>query len=137
MTKERIILAFVAIITGLIITITLFTFYQQRKDQSLVSQTQPTITANDNKPTLVIDSPENESVTDKKTITLKGASLPKALIVIVSPTDDFIISADENGNFSKDIPLLADENLIAITAYTESGASETKELVVTQNSEEF
>ena len=86
---------------------------------------------------LLVESPEEDAITTVKTITIKGKSQPGALIIITTNTDDFALNADTEGLFTKDVVLTANENLITITAYTENGTSETKEIAVTFTEEEF
>lgn len=138
MARERIVLALIAIVAGLLLTSSIFYFYrQQQADKEMVKTPSPTVTAVNGKTLLEIESPENELVTDVKTIEIKGKSQPNALIVLTTNTEDFVFSADANGMFTKEITLSANENLITITAYTESGTSETKEFNVTYTQEEF
>lgn len=138
MKKERIILAFVAICTGLIVASSLFYFYQQKTTPLKTPQeASPAASLTPGKPTLEIESPENESITDRKTTEIKGKSQPKAFIVITTNTDDFTLSASDDGSFNQKIALSDDENLITITAYTENGPSETKDLAITYTQEEF
>lgn len=138
MTKERVILAFVAIIAGLIVASSLFYFYQQKKKPTDTAQTPtPTVSTSNGKPVLEIESPENEMVTAEKSAEIKGASLPGALIILTTNREDFAFTADEEGKFEQKITLSDNENLITVTSYPENGTSETKELTVTYNTEEF
>lgn len=137
MTKERIILAFVAVAAGLIVASSSFYFYQQKSVKNTPQQESPSqATPTKTSAILEIEAPENESITDEKTVELKGKSLPQSIIVLSTNTNDFVLSADENGAFSQKITLSEDENLIAATAYTDNG-SETKELTITYTTEEF
>lgn len=138
MTKERVILAFVAIVAGLIVTSSLFYFYQQKQKPTEPAQTPtPTVSASNGKPILTIESPEDEIVTADETVEVKGMSLASALIVITTNTEDFVLTADENGTFNQKITLSNNENFITVTGYPENGTSETKELIVTHSTEEF
>lgn len=138
MTKERMILAFIAIAAGLIVASSTFYFYQQKSNKtSTGEQPASTIPPSNGKVILEIESPENESITDEKTIELKGKSLPQSLLVLSTSNDNFVFTADKNGSFIKKIALSEDENFITVTAYPENGTSETKELIVTYTTEEF
>lgn len=138
MKKERIILACIAIFAGLIVASSLVYFYQQKGESTKTPQeATPAATISNEKPLLDIQSPENESVTDKKTAEVKGKSEAKALIVITTNTDDFTIVASEDGTFSQTVNLTSYENLITVTAYTDNGQSETKNLAITYNTEDF
>lgn len=137
MKKERIILAFVAIIAGAIVASSIFYFYQQKDTKTGTSGETPTITIANDKAILEIETPENESVTNEKTVDLKGKSIPKSIIVLTTNSEDFVLTADENGAFEKTIALADDDNIFSVTAYTDKGKSETKEITVTKNDEEF
>lgn len=138
MTKERIILALVAIIAGLILASSIFYFYQKKGSSVAIPESvSPTSSVPNEKAILEIESPEHESVTDRKTIEVKGKTQAGALIVLATNTEEFVFEASEDGSFNKTIKLSQDENIITVSAYPENGASETKELVVTYTTEEF
>lgn len=137
MTKERIILAIVAIIAGLIVASSMFYFYQGKKPPSSPAESPTPSVFQNGKSTLIIESPENESITDEKVIAVKGKSNPHALIVLTTDTKDFTLMSGEDGVFEQEITLSASENILTITAYPENGASETKEIIVTYTTEEF
>lgn len=139
MAKERIILAFIAIASGLIVASSIFYFYQQKStSQNLPTpEASPAASLPNTSPLLEIESPEDELVTDAKKIEIKGKTLAQSLIVLTTNNEDFVLTAEADGMFRKTISLDEDENLITITAYTESGTSETKELLIAKNQEEF
>lgn len=139
MTKERIILALIAIATGAIITSSIFYFYQQKRtttDSSSPSTAQLTPSQN-GKVLLELESPQHESVTDAKTTQIKGKTQANAIVVIATTSEDFVLTAAADGVFSKTIDLEEDENIITITAYPENGTTETKEIIVSYTTEEF
>ena len=138
MTKERIILAFVAIVAGLIVASSLFYFYRQKETPKL-GETQPTpeVSLPNGKVSIEIETPQEGAVAGDKNIEIKGRTLPNSIVVLTTSTDDFVITSDENGTFTKTITLVDDENIITATAYSDSGTSETKEIIVTYNTEEF
>ena len=137
MIKERIILAFVAIIAGLAIASSVFYFYQQNKSGEEPAAPSPSTSAPNGKTILEIETPEPFSVTDKKTIEVKGKTVPHALIVLTTNTEDFVLEARDDGSFAKQILLGENENVLTITSYPENETSKTKELIVTYTTEEF
>ena len=138
MKKERMILAFIAIFSGLLVASSIFYFYQQKTNSvKTPNVATPAATLTNGKPLLIIDSPENESITDKKTAEIKGKSEAKALIIITTNTEDFAISASTDGSFSQKVAIQDNENLITVTAYAENGVSETQNLNITYTLEEF
>ena len=137
MIKESIILAFVAIIAGLAIASYEFYFYQQNKSGEEPAAPSPSTSAPNGKTILEIETPEPFSVTDKKTIEVKGKTVPHALIVLTTNTEDFVLEARDDGSFAKQILLGENENVLTITSYPENETSKTKELIVTYTTEEF
>lgn len=139
MSKERTILAFIAIAAGLIIASSLFYFYQKSASNKTGNppSPSPTETLSNSKAMLEVDNPQHESITDQKTTDVKGKSQPGALIVVTTDAEDFVLQADNDGTFTRRVDLSEDENLLTITAYTDSGVSEVKEIAVTYTTEEF
>ena len=139
MAKERTILAFIAIVAGVILASSIFYFYQKKSVIKETAQPQiaPTSQVSNGKVTLDIESPQDELATDKKTIVVNGKTSASALVVLTTNTDDLILKANDDGTFSKTVTLADNENLISITAYTDTGTSDTKELIVTYTTEEF
>lgn len=139
MKKERLILAFVAIAAGLIVASSIFYFYQNKRAPSVFPNqpSQATPSATNGRPVLEVINPQDESITDSKTIEITGKSQPKALIVINANSNDYVVTAEDDGTFTQKIALADLENIISITAYTENGVSETKELTIIYSTEEF
>ena len=100
MTKERLILAFVAIIAGLLLASSIFYFYQQTGPNQMSKTPTPTAISMNGKMLLELESPENDSITSTKTATIKGKSQPGALIIITTNTDDFALNANTDGTFT-------------------------------------
>lgn len=65
---------------------------------------------------LLITSPENESISDSSTITLKGSAQAGALLVIQSETAEHV-EKSKGKTFSVDVDLLPGENIIRLTSY--------------------
>ena len=68
-------------------------------------------------------------------ITVSGKTIPKALVIIISPTDEKTIEADDKGGFETKIALEEGANEISVTAYSEDDQEEA-ELVTVYYSEE-
>jgi hypothetical protein len=65
---------------------------------------------------LEINMPENNSISDKKQVVIKGKAPKKSLMVIQSPIKD-IIFENENESFTIDFPLAYGANQISIFSY--------------------
>lgn len=137
MTKERIILAFVAIIAGLIVASSTFFFYNEKGPSSSPNDSPTPTEIPNGKTALSIESPQNESVTDKNTAQIKGKANPGSLIVITTDTEDFAFMTDEDGSFEEKVSLSKNENILTVSAYPENQMSETEEIIVTYTTEEF
>ncbi len=77
---------------------------------------------------LIILEPENESLVNKSPVTIKGATAPKATVILIGEEDELILQADENGNFETGLELTGGVNEIEIAAYDEQN-NETKQLL--------
>lgn len=80
-----------------------------------------------------IQSPDTGSITQDKTITIKGNAPKGSLIVFQSPIKDMIVTTDKD-TFSVDFPLAFGENLIHVTLYGKdmNGVGQEKELRIYQ-----
>ena len=79
---------------------------------------------------LTITSPEDESIINEEKIVLTGETTPSAIISIVYEEGEALGEADENGDFSFEIPLIGGTNEIVITAYSLEGGEAGKEITV-------
>ena len=65
---------------------------------------------------LTISQPEENTITDKKSITIKGKAANGSLLVMQSPVKILAVSL-ENNDYSEDFPLALGENVIQLTVY--------------------
>lgn len=84
---------------------------------------------------LLIVSPEDESLQTKEKIILSGTTEPDADIIIISQVGEMITQADETGKFEAEITLESGTNEISITAANEAGHEATKNLNLVYASE--
>lgn len=141
MNKEKVILSFVAVTVGLVVAGLAFYFYQQTK--VIPPENQKTVTiANPNpspkpKVILAVNEPSDETVSQTKVIKVSGKTDPSALIVILTDSDENVISPSKTGDFSTTITLNNMENSIQITAIAPNGDTNTVERTVTYSTESF
>ncbi len=140
MTKEKIILSFVAVLIGLLVASGAFYFYQQTKVIS--PEKEKTVNINPSptpKPSvlLTIDEPIDEKIYDTKVIKISGKTEPDALIVILAENNEEVLSPAKNGDFSTTITLGSGANLIQITAIGKNGDTNTIERTVSFSSDNF
>lgn len=141
MKAERLILSLVAIVIGLLVAGGAFYIYQMTK--TLPPQKTKAISINHPTPTpdsgnfLVVDSPKDNEVFSKKTITVSGKTLPQATVIISSETDDQVIKPAASGSFSATHTIGDDSNLISITAVFPNGEEQTILKTANFSAEEF
>lgn len=141
MSKEKVILSFVAIMVGLTVAGVGFYLYQttkvlpiEKQESSIVTKPSPTP-----KPTvtLVIDEPKDEAVVDKPVIKVSGKTDPDAMIVILTDTDEQVLNPTPTGDFSTTITIESGANIIEITAVGKNGDTNSIERTVTYSTESF
>ncbi len=141
MKKGKILLSFSIVLILLLIVVGGFYLYQSSK--KIKPSEIKTITIDEPSPTpvsglfLTIDSPQDESVVNDRTVKVSGKTLPGAKIVIITPTDEEGAVAAKDGTFSTDITLDQDENIIEINAISSNGESVKTKRVVSYSTENF
>jgi len=88
-------------------------------------------------PSLTITEPENETVSSKEKITVKGKTDPLATVVVIWEEGEDILVASDDGTFQTEIELAAGPNEIEISAYNEEGQVNKKILTVTYSTAKF
>lgn len=141
MSKEKIILSVVATFIGLLVAGSGFYLYQRTKVVSpeeikTAERTTPTPT-----PTssffLSAETPRDEEVVEKKVVSVSGKTAQGAVVTIVTPIDEKIITPDRNGNFTTTVTIDNGQNIITITAVSATGEEKTIKRTVTFSTEEF
>ncbi|MCD8485072.1 hypothetical protein LRY65_02065 [Candidatus Woesebacteria bacterium] len=131
MRKEIILAIIVGVIVGLAITFGIYTVRQQifrnqtpetiqesRLNEDNVAPT-PTPTT-----TLSIQQPEQDFLTSEDTVQVVGRALPNSYIVILASDEEYITTADQDGDFSQEVSLALGGNKLTIHAITSSGEKE-------------
>jgi hypothetical protein len=141
MKQERVILAFIAVLIGLLAAGLAFYFYQSTKTVSpsnttVVNPRSPSPTP---KPTiyLTLQSPNDEIVVDNKTLKINGKTNPGATIMIATASDQEVIQPTQMGDFSTTTTLDNGENLIKIFVVLPDGETESLQRTVTYSTEDF
>ena len=146
MKKEVLIAIIIGFGLGLVITFGIWSANkalkqstQQQSDQSsqIENQTTPTPTPTAEILSLNISSPQDNSIVDKDTLTIKGATLPRSVVVILFDKGEKILETDSDGQFSTDISLTGGENEITIKAYDKNGNDTEKKLTVVYSTAEI
>ncbi|MFZ5376771.1 MAG: hypothetical protein ACOZAN_03855 [Patescibacteria group bacterium] len=135
MRKEVVIAVLIGLIMGLVIT---FGVYQSRTATTEINPkpgiaiTEDSTASAANSQQLMISSPEDESVTTEKTISVTGTTLPQNFVVILVNNEPYITTSDDSGNFSVEVSLKQISNVIIVHAIQENGSTSTEERVVIQ-----
>lgn len=121
MKKEVLLAIGVGFGLGLVITFGIWTANKSLKQAKVVPTPTPLSTPLGASPSpvptsqLVVDTPEDESISAVASITVSGKSTPNAVISIIFEEDETIIEADDKGEFSTKINLIGGYNTIIIS----------------------
>ena len=141
MKAEKIIFSFVAVLFGLLVAFGAFYFYQSTRAISpnkirTISVANPTPTP-PSSVYLTVSSPADEAVVNSKTLTISGKVSPNAIVAILTPTDQQIVTPTKDGSYSVTTTISDDENIIEITAIGPNGDEQKIVRTVTFSTEEF
>jgi len=141
--KERLIIIFVAIVAGLFITSAGFFIYQSTKkiNDTPANNITVTITPTEGEnPTglyVKIQEPQDEILSNKRTLTIKGTTNPENIIVVSTNLEDIQIKPTSEGQFSSTIDIDACANEIRTRAIDPTGNSVEDVRTFTYSTEEF
>lgn len=136
MRKEILLAVFVGITLGLMIT---FGIYQNSENSKtgqnsdtdqLINNPTNTESAIIQDPQLVINSPEEELLTDDEELIVSGSGNPDSFVIILVNDVETISNTDESGNFSVKVELNPGGNLIEINSIDEDGQRVSKQRTV-------
>ncbi len=141
--KERILIIFIAIAIGLVITTLIYFLYQQTKtipqkapgktDLAAIGAPSPTISPG----YLIISSPTNDSLTDKRLVTVKGSTHPEDTLIISSNQEDQVAKPTPDGKFTVSITIDAGANVIVVRSVAPDGSEHKDSRIVTYSTDQF
>lgn len=146
--KERLVIVLIAVILGLLITTAGYFIYQSTQGMPSNNNT-PNISTTEteqNPPTptplpsglqLTIETPVNESISNKRTIDVKGKTNPNNTVIVSSNQEDVYATPTKDGSFSTSVTIDAGTNKIITRAVAPNGEEVTDTRVVTYSSEDF
>ena len=142
MKAERVILSFVAVIVGLIAAGGAFYLYQMTKvvpeDKNLTLMPKVSISPTPDKTNLLtVDTPKDEEVVNKKSVTISGKTKSDARVIITSEDNDEVVEPASNGNFSVTMSIPSGTTIIYITAIFPNGEEQTITRTITFSTEDF
>ncbi len=133
MRKEILVAIFVGVSLGLMITFGIYQNSERAKtgqntiaDQLINTQTS-TQAAELIDTQLVINSPEEDLLTNDAELIVAGSGNPDSFLVVLVNDEEHISSTDESGNFSVKVTLTEGGNLIEVVSLDEDGKSISKQ----------
>lgn len=141
--KERIIIIFVALIAGLFITSAGFFIYQSTK--SSAETDTPNDISQNTIPTpgtpdgifVKIDEPTDESITNNRTVEIKGTTNPENTVVVSTNLNDVTGKPEGDGKFAVEVDIAAGANIIVTRSVSPDGESAEDTRTITYSTEEF
>ncbi len=142
MKAEKIVLSFVAVLVGLIAAGGAFYLYQATKivsgeNNDPLEAINPSPAENNNDYLFIIDSPKDEEVFDKRSINIKGKTLPGTTIIASSDDIDEIVTPAENGNFTLTMSIPEGTSVLNFAAIFPDGNEKIIKKTVTFTTEDF
>jgi hypothetical protein len=131
MRKEILLAIIVGILVGLGLTFGLYLLRQQLGDNSTVDtieqsrQGDATLPTEENLGTLIIQQPAVDMYTQEQELRIVGRAVPMSYIVALVGPEEFITTADDDGDFSLTVKLVAGGNRVSIVATSPDGSQET------------
>jgi hypothetical protein len=139
--RERIIIVFIALAIGLLITTLLFFLYQQTKISPKKITQYGTTPAPQKDATpavpLTVDEPSDFAISDRRTIEVKGKTAAANTIIVSTNQEDVVTTPSGDGKFSISITIDSGTNKVVTRAIAPNGENSTDVRVVTYSTEEF
>lgn len=140
--KERAIIVFIAVLAGLILTTLGFLLYETTKKKAPIDVSKEKIT--ETKPTpervdlfVTIQSPQDETLTDKRSIVIKGKTNPGNTLIVSTNQELVAATPATDGSFSVTVTIDTGANNIVVRAINPQGEEVQDSTLITFNSEDF
>lgn len=140
MRKEIILAIIVGVVFGLAATFGLYTLrqsiFRNTTPEAIEASKQgqqatPTPSSNAR---LTITSPEQDFFVEEKTTQVVGRALPDSIIVVLANNNEFITTADRDGDFAVTVTLTEGGNKLTVIATTPDGSQDTAVLNIVSTS---
>lgn len=137
--RERIVIVFIAIAIGLLVTTLIFFLYQQTKTipQGTINTLGSPTKAPSQDVYLVVEAPVDEQISDRRSIQVKGKTDPDNTIIVSTNIEDEVVKPTSDGRFSVTITIDAGANVLVTRAIAPSGEETVDRRVITFSAEEF
>lgn len=145
MKAERVILSFIAILVGLFAAGVAFYLYQSTRSLpaqsaqpiSIAKPTSAVAPTPDTANYLTIDTPKDEEVFNKKSISVTGKTVAGATVIVSSEDGDQVAEPAANGSFNLTAAIPDGTSILRITAVLPTGEEIVENKVVTFTTENF
>lgn len=140
--RERIIIVFIAIAIGLLVTTLIFYLYQQTKtvpeETKIISKVEKSVSsAPQSNILLTVDTPLDESLSETRSVQVKGKTNPENTVIITTNQEDEIVNPSNDGAYSATVTISAGGNKIVVRSITPNGEETSLSRIVTFSTEEF
>lgn len=140
--RERILIVFIALALGLIITTLVYFLYQQTKTIPQKAPNASNLSQQKISPTvapgyLTISSPPENSITNKRLVQIKGTTHPEDTLIVSTNQEDTVAKPASDGKFSVSATIDAGANIIIVRTIAPSGEEYKATRVITFSTEEF
>ncbi|MCL4354380.1 hypothetical protein M1349_02805 [Patescibacteria group bacterium] len=140
--KERVVIIFIALVFGLLLTTVAFYLYQTTKviPRDEVKKTAQKNSANQtskSKVFLSIDEPTDEEIVGVRTIQVKGKTDAGNTVVVSSNLEDVVANPTSTGQFAVTIGIDAGANILTIRSISPNGDEASEDRMVTYSQEDF
>lgn len=141
MKKEQLILSFVATLFGLLVAGIAFYLFQTTKivpntSTNTISTASPTPTLPPSI-SLTLNQPKDEDVVNNKVLIVSGKTQSNAVIVVITDSDEDVITPSAKGDFSTTVNLDDGQNILEVISIAPNGESVTSKRTITYSQEEF
>lgn len=132
MKKESIIVGIFGLSLGLLVAWAIWNFKSAApKPQEISISPAPMVESAPTPPPpsafLTLDKPQDEETATESSILVAGRTKPGSTVVIAATLDDYVLTVDQNGSFTKEVDLEEGENLLTVTSYGPDDKEETVE----------
>lgn len=142
MKAEKVIISFIAVVVGILAAGVAFYLYQSTKTVDVPKTPQSPITkspapTSENSFFLTIDSPKDEDVIERKTITISGKTTEDATVIVSSQLNDIVITPSRTGAFTTTTAIEDGASKIEILAIAPNGEEKKEIRTITFSTENF
>lgn len=143
MKIEKLVLSFIALLSGLLVAGIAFYLYQSTK--VIPASTEVVLHSPSGKVTpsasssvlLTVDTPAHETVVENKTVIVSGKTAENATVIVSTDNTDEVVAPAANGNFSTSVTIGDGENIIEIIALSPTGEKAVVKRTITYSTESF